>query len=96
MGALADRPGAPASSWRAPASSARPVSSIWSASAACFIVGQAGFGSRITVHATPRGPRHATAISEPVIDGTVAAFHAGASPLTAAEAAAALHPACPE
>jgi len=36
------------------------------------------FGLRIVVHATRQGPRSATAVSENVIDGTVAAFHAGA------------------
>jgi hypothetical protein len=39
----------------------------------------APFGIRITVHATRRGPRRVLAISESLIDGTVAAFHAGAS-----------------
>jgi len=37
------------------------------------------FGLRIVVHATGQGPRSATAVSENVIDGTVAAFHARAS-----------------
>lgn len=36
------------------------------------------FGLRIAVHATSQGPRSATAVSENVIDGTVAAFHARA------------------
>jgi hypothetical protein len=55
----------------------------------------APFGIRITVHATPQGPRQATAISEPLIDGTIAAFHAGASAPTATAAAAALAPRMP-
>jgi hypothetical protein len=36
------------------------------------------FGIRIIVHAAKDGPRHALTISESLIDGTVAAFHAGA------------------
>jgi hypothetical protein len=36
------------------------------------------FGLRIVVHATSQGPRSATVVSETVIDGTVAAFHARA------------------
>lgn len=35
-------------------------------------------GVRLVVHATGRGPRSAPAISETLIDGTVAAFHRGA------------------
>jgi hypothetical protein len=37
------------------------------------------FGVRIVVHATQQGPRSAPAISETLIDGTVAAFHAGSA-----------------
>jgi hypothetical protein len=36
------------------------------------------FGLRVVVHATARGPRSAPAISEMLIDGTIAAFHADA------------------
>jgi hypothetical protein len=47
------------------------------------------FGIRIIVHATPSGPRSAPSISEPLIDGTIAAFHAGnANPIVAAALAA--------
>jgi hypothetical protein len=35
------------------------------------------FGVRVVIHATPRGPRNAAAVSETVIDGVIAAFHAG-------------------
>lgn len=55
----------------------------------------APFGVRITVHATSRGPRSATAISEPLIDGTIAAFRTGASAAAAARVAAALAPHMP-
>ncbi len=55
----------------------------------------APFGLRIIVHATSRGPRLATAVSEPLIDGTIAAFHAGASTAAAAAVAAALAPHMP-
>lgn len=55
----------------------------------------APFGVRITVHATSRGPRLAMAISEPLIDGTIAAVHTGASTTAAATVAAALGRACP-
>jgi hypothetical protein len=48
----------------------------------------APFGIRITVHASTRGPRVVLAISESLIDGTIAAFHAG--DLRAAEVAAVL------
>jgi hypothetical protein len=41
------------------------------------------FGIRIRVHATARGPRSAPVISETFVDGTIAAFHAGASNATA-------------
>lgn len=34
------------------------------------------FGVRLVVHATRNGPRSAPAISEPLIDGVIAAFHA--------------------
>jgi hypothetical protein len=53
---------------------------------------QAGapFGIQITVHATSRGPYQATAISECMIDGTIAAFHQAVSPAAAATARAAL------
>ena len=34
------------------------------------------FGLRIIVHATARGPRSAPAVSEMLVDGTIAAFHA--------------------
>lgn len=53
------------------------------------------FGLRITVHATTRGPRRAVAISESLVDGIIAAFHAGASPADAAAAATALAPRLP-
>jgi hypothetical protein len=45
-------------------------------------------GVRIMVHATGRGPRSAPAVSETLIDGTIAAFHAG--PADAAAVAVAL------
>jgi hypothetical protein len=48
------------------------------------------FGLRLVVHARARGPRSAPAICEMLIDGTVAAFHAGAG--NAAVVAAALAP----
>lgn len=50
----------------------------------------APFGLRIIVHATRRGPRRAVAISESLVDGVIAAFHAGVSTAAAAAAAAAL------
>jgi hypothetical protein len=53
------------------------------------------FGVRILVHATSRGPRQAAAISESLIDGTIAAFHAGVSADAAAAVAAALAPHLP-
>jgi hypothetical protein len=47
------------------------------------------FGLRIVVHATARGPRSAPAISEMVVDGTIAAFHADADdPVSVAAALA--------
>lgn len=53
----------------------------------------APFGLRIVVHATSQGPRSATVVSENVIDGTVAAFHAGAaSPAPIASALASRMP----
>lgn len=55
----------------------------------------APFGLRITVHATARGPRRAVAISESLVDGIIAAFHAGASTADAAAAATALAPRLP-
>jgi hypothetical protein len=48
------------------------------------------FGVRIIVHATSRGPRSATTISESLIDGTIAAFHTGTSASAAAAVATAL------
>src|SRR5690242_15861357 len=43
------------------------------------------FGLRMVVHATARRPRSAPAISEMVVDGTIAAFHADADdPVTVA------------
>jgi hypothetical protein len=65
--------------------SARPV---WLAMKSAAIAGEidtygaipddhSPFGLRIVVHAGPSGPRFAPAISETLIDGTVAAFHAG-------------------
>jgi hypothetical protein len=48
------------------------------------------FGLRITVHATARGPRRVVTISESLVDGIIAAFHAGASAAGAATAATAL------
>jgi hypothetical protein len=53
------------------------------------------FGVRLIVHSTSRGPRQAVAISESLIDGTIAAFHAGVSADDAAVAAAALAPRLP-
>jgi hypothetical protein len=53
------------------------------------------FGIRIVVHAAPRGPWRAAAISESVIDGTIAAFHAGTSAAGAVAVAAALAPHLP-
>lgn len=55
----------------------------------------APFGLRITVHPTARGPRRAVAISESLVDGIIAAFHAGASTAGAAAAATALAPRLP-
>jgi len=37
----------------------------------------AEFGVRVVIHATSRGPRQAAAVSETVVDGIIAAFHAG-------------------
>lgn len=50
----------------------------------------AELGLRIVIHATPRGPRHAPAVSETTVDGVIAAFHAGlgSGPAAAAVAAA--------
>ncbi len=53
------------------------------------------FGVRIVVHATPRGPRQAAAVSESLVDGTIAAFHAGVSAADAAAVAAVLAPRLP-
>jgi hypothetical protein len=53
------------------------------------------FGVQIIVHATARGPRRAVAISESLVDGIIAAFHAGASAVGAAAAASALAPRLP-
>jgi hypothetical protein len=47
------------------------------------------FGIRVVIHATPRGPRHAPAVCETVIDGVIAAFHAGLGRGPAAGAVAA-------
>jgi len=55
----------------------------------------APFGLRITVHPTARGPRRAVAISESLVDGIIAAFHAGAGAAGAAAAAAVLAPRLP-
>jgi hypothetical protein len=55
----------------------------------------APFGVRIVVHATQRGPRRAPVISESLIDGTIAAFHPGATASDAAAVAAALAPRMP-
>jgi hypothetical protein len=49
----------------------------------------AEFGLRVVVHATSRGPRQAAAVSETVVDGIIAAFHAGLGHGPAARAAAA-------
>ena len=49
----------------------------------------AEFGLKIVVHATSRGPRQAAAVSETVVDGIIAAFHAGLGHGPAAKAAAA-------
>jgi hypothetical protein len=48
---------------------------------------RAPFGIRVVVHATARGPRSAPAISEALIDGVIAAFHAGAPNAVAVTAA---------
>jgi hypothetical protein len=53
------------------------------------------FGVRLLVHATPRGPRQAAAISETLVDGAIAAFHAGATSTEAVTIAAALTPRLP-
>jgi hypothetical protein len=54
------------------------------------------FGLRAVIHATSRGPRQAAVISETVIDGIIAAFHAGVGGgPAAAAAAAALSPRLP-
>lgn len=55
--------------------------------------GRAPFGIRIVAHATASGPRSAPAMSEATIDGTIAAFHAGAA--NAAAVAAVLAPRMP-
>ena len=55
----------------------------------------ARFGVQIVVHATSRGPRRAAAISESLLDGTIAAFHAGAGADAAAAVAMALAPRMP-
>jgi hypothetical protein len=50
----------------------------------------------VVIHATPRGLRNAAAVSETVIDGAIAAFHAGLGRgPAAADAAAALTPRFP-
>jgi hypothetical protein len=49
----------------------------------------AGFGVRVVVHSTSRGPRQAAAVSETVMDGIIAAFHDGLGHGPAAAAAAA-------
>jgi hypothetical protein len=56
------------------------------------LAASAEFGVRVVIHATPRGPRHAAAVSETVVDGIIAAFHAG---LGHGAAAAALAPRLP-
>jgi len=53
------------------------------------------FGLRLLVHATPPGPRQAAAISETLVDGVIAAFHAGATSTEAVTIAAALTPRLP-
>jgi hypothetical protein len=53
------------------------------------------FGVQIIVHATTRGPRQAVAVSESLVDGTIAAFHVCVSAGDAAAAAAALAPRLP-
>jgi hypothetical protein len=58
--------------------------------------GTAPFGVKAVVHATARGPRRPAAISEALIDGIIAAFHAGLGHgPSAAAAAAALAPRLP-
>jgi hypothetical protein len=47
------------------------------------------FGVRAVIHATSRGPRQAAAASETLLDGIIAAFHAGLGHGPAASAAAA-------
>jgi len=49
----------------------------------------AEFGVRVVIHATSRGPRQAAAVSETVVDGIIAAFHAGLGHGDAAAAVAA-------
>jgi hypothetical protein len=49
----------------------------------------APFGVRVVIHATSRGPRQVAAISESVVDGVIAAFHAGLDHGPAAAAVAA-------
>lgn len=52
--------------------------------------GTAPFGVRAVVHATAHGPRRAASISETLIDGIIAAFHAGLGKGPSAAAAAAI------
>jgi hypothetical protein len=74
--------------------------SVWLAMRAAAAAGQvevlaprlpvgAEFGVRAVIHATSRGPRQAAAVSETVLDGIIAAFHAGLGHGPAAAAAAA-------
>ena len=53
------------------------------------------FGVQIIVHATSLGPRRVAAVSESLVDGVIAAFHAGASAAAAAAAGGALAPRLP-
>jgi len=83
--------------------SARPVWLAMKSAAAAGQIETSGsvldevtpFGVRIVVHATPRGPRSAPAISETLIDGTIAAFHAGSANPAVAAAIAARTPSVP-
>ena len=50
----------------------------------------ARFGVRIEIHATPRGPRSAPAVGEPLIDGALSALHVGAPIAVARDVVAAL------
>jgi hypothetical protein len=59
------------------------------------LAASAEFGVRVVIHATSRGPRQPAAVSETVVDGIIAAFHAGLGHGPAAAVAAALAPRLP-